>query len=118
MLCSLSLFLVVAGVDTFNGMIQGVWTVLTTAFRVLLTDGALASQFITLCRMRTDHSPFKKLLFAFILSDLLAGLCLYYFGQLGLTFAIIALSVGGALICVGTGLLVDYSVATWFNYIQ
>jgi hypothetical protein len=117
-ICFMSLLLITTGVDTFNWIMHCIFSGMLTVVRVLLTDGAIMAQIMVLMRMNSMYRPFKRLLLVFVVSDILAGLVLSYLGQLAYTLVIIGLSMAVALSCLGVGLLVDFSVVTWFNYIQ
>lgn len=114
----MSLLLVVSGVETFNWVVSCLISGLGTVVRVLLTDGALLAEIMVLMRMNSMERPFKKLVLIFLLADVMTGMCLGYLGELAYTLVIIGLSLAVALSCLGIGLLVDFSVVTWFNYIQ
>jgi hypothetical protein len=86
--------------------------------RALLTDGALVGEVIVLNRMNHAFHPFRKILAIFLMFDLVIGLLLWFIGEMAYTLLIIGLSTGVALMGLGIGLAVDFSVATWFNYIM
>mgnify|MGYP000939287730 CR=1 FL=1 len=114
----LSLMLVVSGSDNFSWALQKICTALLVIFRGLLTDGALVAQGVVLNRMNTYYRPFKRTLITFVVADILAGIVLWYLGEMAFTLLIIGVSLFVALSCLGIGLLVEFSIATWFNYIQ
>lgn len=118
LLVTFSMMLVVSGSDTYSWALQKIWTGLVLLMRALVTDGAIVAQGIVLNRMNTYYRPFKRMLLTFLLADVFIGLGLWYFGELAYTLLIMGVSVAVALGCLGIGLMVEFSVGTWFNYIQ
>jgi hypothetical protein len=114
----LSILLVTNGNENFNWMMQKAWSTIIIIIRALLTDGALVGEVIVLNRMNHAFHPFRKILAIFLMFDLVIGLLLWFIGEMAYTLLIIGLSTGVALMGLGIGLIVDFSVATWFNYIM
>jgi hypothetical protein len=76
------------------------------------------AQVAVLSRMNNPFQPFKKTMVGFLLFDMMIGIVLWYIGEIAYTIVIISLSMGIGLTCLGIGLLIDFSMATWYNYIQ
>lgn len=95
-----------------------VYKISVGVFRALLIDGAISIQFIVLNNSSNRKSTFHRLIVIFLLMDLIALMGIYLIGDLALTMYIIGISLITAGAAVFVGMIVAFSVSTWFDYIK
>lgn len=116
--CFFSLLLVYSGNEFFNTTISYGWRILVGILRAVAIDGAIAVQFMILTQNSHRRNQFRRLAVLFAIMDIIALIVIYLIGDLAMTFYIIGLSLATAGVSVGIGMMVEFSVATWFQYIR
>ena len=118
LLCLFCILLVSNGSKGFSGIMDYILTIFMGVLRTVAVDGGIAIQFAILNHNRYRRSAFKKLLYLFLGLDLVTLVMIHLVGDLAITMFIIGVSLVIGGVSMGLGVLVEFSVSTWFNYIR
>lgn len=113
-----SLALAYSGNEAFNKAISYSFKICLGILRAFAIDGAITIQLIVLNHTSNRRANVKRLGMFFLAMDLLALLVIYLIGDLHITLLILGISLMVAGAAGLLGIMVEYSVNTWFNYIR